>query len=145
MIIFHFAFRANDVHIHMTIEPDFLLLSHTSDPERDSVSQLKRYADSMGFNDPKHWIFLTGTKAALYGAARDSYHIDDEGNNKQKLADQFIHTQLVALVDKNGRVRGVYDGLKQEELGKLQKDIRALLKEPSGSRFSGGLFNNNPS
>lgn len=126
-------------------EPDVLLMSHTSDPERDSVAQLKKYADEKGYDDPKHWIFLTGTKAKLYSAARDSYHLDDEGNNKQKLADQFIHTQLIALVDRNGRVRGIYDGLKQDELAKLQKDIRALLKEPSGSRGSGGMFGNNPS
>jgi protein SCO1/2 len=125
-------------------EPDFLLLSHTSDPDRDTAQQLRRYADSMGFNDPKHWIFLTGTKKALYAAARDSYHIDDESHNKQKIEDQFIHTQLIALVDKNGRVRGLYDGLTKEELAKLQRDITALLKEPAGPRFSGGLFNNNP-
>ena len=29
-------------------EKDFLILSHTSDPERDSVSTLKKYADSLG-------------------------------------------------------------------------------------------------
>ncbi|TDW99621.1 SCO family protein [Dinghuibacter silviterrae] len=126
-------------------EPDLLMLSHTSDPERDSVSRLKVYADSMGYDDPKHWIFLTGTKKALYAAARDSYHIDDESHAKQKIEDQFIHTQLIALIDKNGRLRGIYDGLTKEELEKLQRDIKALLKEPSGPRFSGGLFNNNPS
>jgi protein SCO1/2 len=126
-------------------EPDFLLLSHTSDPERDSVSRLKAYADSMGYDDPKHWIFLTGTKKALYTAARDSYHIDDESHAKQKLEDQFIHTQLIALVDRNGRVRGIYDGLSKSELEKLRTDIKGLLKEPSGARFSGGMFNNNPS
>jgi protein SCO1/2 len=111
-------------------EPDFLIVSHTVDPERDSVGRMRHYADSLGVNDTRHWIFLTGTKGALYDAARQSYLLDDESHNKQKIEEQFIHTQLFALVDKNGRVRGIYDSLNQDELSKLQKDIRALLKEP---------------
>ena len=45
-------------------EKDFLILSHTSDPERDSAQQLKKYADSLGVNTSK-WIFLTGRKDSL--------------------------------------------------------------------------------
>ena len=39
-------------------ENNFLILSHTVDPERDSVARMKRYADSMGV-DAKKWWFLT--------------------------------------------------------------------------------------
>src|SRR4029079_18414722 len=53
-------------------ENDFLILSHTSDPETDSVAQLKKYADSLGVNT-SHWIFLTGRKDSLYNSARISY------------------------------------------------------------------------
>ena len=57
-----------------------------------------------------------------------------------------ILTQFFALVDKDGKVRGqVYDGLKQDELERLKKDIRSLLKEKAGSgNFVNGIFNNNP-
>jgi hypothetical protein len=34
------------------------------------------------------------------------------------------------LVDKQGRVRGIYDGLKTDELDRLKKDIEILLKAP---------------
>jgi len=128
-------------------DSDFIVISHTVDPETDSVARLKHYADSLGV-DSKHWLFLTGTKKALYEAARTSYLLDNQNDNKVKIEEQFIHTQLVALVDKNGRVRGIYDGLNQEELGKLRKDIAELLKETSsasGSHFVNGMFNNNPS
>jgi len=43
------------------------------------------------------------------------------------------------------RVRGIYDGLKPEELVSLQADIQALLDEkPSGGLFNHSTFSNNP-
>lgn len=112
-------------------EPDFQIVSHTVDPERDSAGRLKEYADSLKVDTHK-WVFLTGRKDSLYQAARGSYLLDDPKNNLQKIEDQFIHTQFFALVDRDGKVRGqVYDGLKQAELDRLKKDIRSLLKEKS--------------
>jgi protein SCO1/2 len=126
-------------------EPDFLILAHTVQPEIDSVERLRFYADSMKI-DTKKWILVTGRKDSLYKAARGSYLLDDPANNVEKLEDQFIHTQFLALVDKNGNVRGgVYDALKKDEMEKLSKDIAGLLKEKSGpSGFVNGVFGNNP-
>ncbi|MBD0278372.1 MAG: SCO family protein, partial [Flavisolibacter sp.] len=45
-------------------EKDFLILSHTCDPETDSAGRLKRYADSLGVNT-EQWVFLTGRKDSL--------------------------------------------------------------------------------
>jgi len=60
--------------------------------------------------------------------------------------EQFLHTQFLALVDKGGRVRKIYDGLKKDELDELEKDISVLLKEKVSAtpRFANSLFNNNP-
>jgi protein SCO1 len=110
--------------------PDFLILSHTVNPGTDSVSRLKHYADSLGV-DSKHWIFLTGTKDSLYLAARLSYMLDDPKNNISPIDEQFIHTQYFALVDKNGQVRSIIDGLKKDELAEMDLQIEELLKEPS--------------
>jgi protein SCO1/2 len=110
-------------------EKDFLILSHTSDPDTDSVPQLKRYADSMGVSSSR-WIFLTGRKDSLYNMARVSYLVDDPNNNVLDIKDQFIHTQWWAVVDKNGNVRKkIYDGLKPSEVKAMIKDIKELLKE----------------
>ena len=109
-------------------EPDFLMLSHTCDPERDSVPVLKHYADSMQVNTSK-WQFLTGRKDSLYRMARYSYSIDDPANNVQNINDDFLHTQFVALVNKNGDVVKVYDGLKPTELKEMTERIKKLLKE----------------
>ena len=110
-------------------EPDFQILSHTCNPDTDSVSVLKHYSDSLQVNTQK-WIFLTGRKDSLYQMARGSYLLDDPKNNVEKIEDQFIHTQFFALVDRQGKVSGkIYDGLKVLEVEQLNLDISKLLKE----------------
>jgi protein SCO1/2 len=109
-------------------EPDFLILSHTSDPETDSVPVMKKFADSMRV-DTKRWIFLTGRKDSLYNMARVSYTIDDPANNLKNIDDDFLHTQFWALVDGKGDVRHVYDGLKETEVKELIRDTKRLLRK----------------
>lgn len=107
-------------------EKDFLILSHTCQPEVDSVPVLKRYADSMGVNTAK-WIFLTGRKDSLYNMARVSYTIDDPVNNLKSIEDDFLHTQFWALVDEEGKVKKVYDALEENEVDAMIRQIRRML------------------
>ena len=116
------------VYEHFRKENGFLILSHTSDPETDSSSRLKWYADSVGVTT-KNWIFLTGRKDSLYRQARLSYKIDDPNNNVQSIDEDFLHTQFLALVNKKGEVVKIYDGLKEGEINELIKDAEKLLKE----------------
>ena len=116
------------VYEHFKNENDFLILSHTSDPNTDSAQRLKRYADSMGVTN-SNWIFLTGRKDSLYRQARLSYRIDDPNNNVVNIEDDFLHTQFLALVNKKGEVVKIYDGLRQAEIEQLIKDAERLLKE----------------
>ncbi|WP_127132622.1 SCO family protein [Pseudoflavitalea rhizosphaerae] len=124
-------------------EPGFMILSHTSDPETDSAARLKVYAqDSLNVNTDR-WMFVTGRKDSLYNAARNSYLLDDPKNNIVSIDQQFLHTQFFALVDKSGRVRKIYDGLKKDELEQMKKDIRDLLAEPvKQERFKNNMFGN---
>src|SRR5450432_577087 len=122
-------------------EKGFLILSHTVDPETDTVGRMKRYADSIGASASKWW-FLTGSKDSLYKAARVSYLLDYPKNGNDKIENQFIHTQFFTLVDKSGRVRKIYDGLKKDELSELENDIPKLLNEKEGGSFVNSLFNN---
>jgi len=140
-------------------DSNFVILSHTCMPETDSVPVLKRYEykmltgnlvegedgvyeiDKLKTDTSKNtlpatyktnWFFVTGDKAALYSMARHSYMIDDNRiDTTQTIGDQFLHTQLFALVDKQMRVRKIYDGLKEEEVQELMNDIKDLLKEKS--------------
>lgn len=149
-------------------EPRFLILSHTCMPEVDSVPVLKAYGQKMlagtltksedgsykintsQLNNNQqlinsNWQFLTGPKKELYEMARQGYMIDDgKPDSLQRIEDEFIHTQFFALVDKYRRVRGIYDGLKEDEVVKLMDDIDGLLKEKvAPKRFMTG-FTNNP-
>lgn len=149
-------------------EPRFMILSHTCMPEVDSIPLLKAYEekmikgaliqkddgsfkinetqlDSTSKTNTTNWQFLTGDKKKLYDMARLGYMIDNgKPDSLQRIEDEFIHTQFFALVDKYRRVRGVYDGLKEEEIQKLMGDIRGLLKEQvAPKRFMTG-FSNNP-
>ena len=123
----------NLVYEKLKSEKDFLILSHTCDPETDSVPQMKKYADSMRVNT-QQWVFLTGRKDSLYTAARISYTIDDPVNNLKSIEDDFLHTQFWALVDRNGDVRKIYDGLKESEVKELIKDAEKLLKDIPGQK-----------
>lgn len=123
-------------------EPGFAIISHTSMPEVDSVRLLRQYAVKMQAGP--NWYFVTGSKDSLYRMARESYLLDNEKNNSVNIKEQFIHTQFFALVDKEARVRGIYDGLKEDELKKLSADIQDLLRERSAKVFNHSTFSNNP-
>lgn len=124
-------------------EKELLILSHTCQPEVDSVPVLRHYADSIGI-DTKYWQFLTGNKLDLYKMARDSYKIDDPENNVGDINDQFLHSQFIALVDRKGQLRGVYDGLKKKEVNQLIKDYRDILSESGTGNFVNNIFGNTP-
>ncbi|PHX74867.1 MAG: electron transporter SenC [Chitinophagaceae bacterium] len=109
-------------------DSNFIVISHTVNPETDSLPVMRHYADSMGANS-KNWWFVTGSKEALYKAARESYMLDDPKNNSKNIDEQFLHTQFFTLVDRIGRVRGVYDGIKKDEVEQLIHDISELIAE----------------
>ena len=114
---------------------DFMILSHTVDPEIDTMEQMKRY--SIRFDaDPNQWMFLTGDKKALYDAAKESYLITAEDtSNRVKIEDDFVHDQHFVLVDRTGHIRtglkslSTYDGLVKKDVDTLISDIKVLLAE----------------
>ncbi len=102
------------------------ILSHTVDPENDSVLVLKAYSE-MVHADTKNWNFVTGDKKALYDMARTSYLLNaTEGDGGQ---DDFVHSELFILVDKEKHIRGIYDGTNIKEVNNLLDDIKVLMAE----------------
>lgn len=106
--------------------PEVLIISHTVEPEIDSVPVLKQYAKLHGVTN-NHWLFVTGDKKQLYDMARTSYLLNNEVGNGDE--NDFIHTQNFALVDKERHLRGFYDGTDTADVSRLILEINLLLQE----------------
>ena len=102
------------------------ILSHTIDPKHDTVAVLKDFADKLGIKSSK-WKFVTGNQDYIYDLGEKSYMV--MADEDPDAAGGFIHSGAFLLVDKQRRIRGVYDGTVEEQVGILLNDIEKLLKE----------------
>jgi protein SCO1/2 len=104
-----------------------LLLSHSVTPTIDSVSVLKAYADLKGIQSEK-WHLATGDKAEIYSLGRQSYFVEED-LGLEKTDDEFLHTENFVLIDHQGHIRGIYNGLKTASIQTLIADVKTLKKE----------------
>lgn len=103
-----------------------LFLSHTIDPEHDSIPRLKAFAENLGVSSKK-WHFVTGNADSIFSIAEKNYFTSAYPDSTDKR--NFIHGGGLLLVDKNKHIRGVYDGTDAIETERLIRDIKLLLKE----------------
>jgi protein SCO1 len=112
-------------------DPNFLILSHTVNPSRDTVATMFKYAERFEANAEKWW-FLTGEKKELYLMARKSYLIvpdEADPNFEHGGESDFLHTENFALIDPEGRIRGFYNGTDPNEIDELFRDVYDLKRE----------------
>ena len=103
-----------------------IINSLTVDPEADSASRLRQYAQQFGIHDSK-WQLLTGNKKDIYRLARNEFMLvatDGDGG-----PDDFIHSDKLVLIDPEKRIRGYYNGTDQQEIRQLILDIKKLQHE----------------
>lgn len=103
-------------------EEDFIIISHTIDPENDTVDVLKNYSETTGISSD-NWQFLRSSTEHTKKQAH-SYMTNFKPNND---GTDFYHSSYVALVDKSQQIRGFYDVLVKEEVERLNNDIQSLL------------------
>lgn len=106
-------------------EPNLVLLSHTIDPQHDTVAVLKDYAERLNVQTDK-WHFVTGDKDSIYDVAL-KYMVTAMEDEQE--AGGFVHSGAFVLVDENRRIRGVYDGTDPAQVDRLINDIPVLLNE----------------
>ncbi len=104
------------------------IISHTVDPETDSVSVLAAYAKLHNATKDK-WYFVTGDKQSLYDLGQKGYFISTLQDTTLPIEDQFIHSEKLILVDKEKHIRGYYNGTDPKEVDKLLLEIKILLHE----------------
>jgi protein SCO1/2 len=104
---------------------DVVILSHSIDSGRDSVSVLKDYANKLNIDNDK-WHFLTGNRDSIYSIA-DRYLA--YAKEDKDAPGGFVHDGNFILIDKQRHIRGYYDGTTDDGTQKLMDDIDKLLHE----------------
>jgi len=105
--------------LHEKEVKDYLLLSITTDPERDTAAVLKDYGARFKA-DFKNWSFLTGTRAELSKIWKIF------GVNVTKTdSGQVQHTSFTTLIDRHGKRHVDYYGDKWREK-EILKDLQWL-------------------
>ena len=101
---------------------NYLLLSITTDPARDTAVKMNEYAQAFK-PDFRRWHFLTGSQKELVQVWKQfGVSVQDHGNG------QIQHTNLTTLIDGQGFRRVDYYGDKWREKEVL-KDLRRLAGE----------------
>ncbi len=106
-------------------DDQILLLSHSIDPEHDTVEVLSDYGARLGI-EADGWHLVTGAKEEIYDTALRYGLAAMEDKNAPG---GFIHSGSFTLVDRQGKIRGYYKGTEEEAVDRLIKDIGRLLDE----------------
>ncbi|MFM8431646.1 MAG: SCO family protein, partial [Bacteroidota bacterium] len=104
---------------------DIRLVSYTVDPDNDTVQALAAYAKKLKA-DNDQWLFLTGPKDSIYDLARTGYLLPAAQRIQEN---DFFHSQDILLIDKEKRIRGIYDGTEKYEVDTLMDEIKVLMHE----------------
>ncbi|MCS7192915.1 MAG: SCO family protein, partial [Armatimonadetes bacterium] len=119
-----------DVQKAFADNPDVLIVSITVDPKTDTPEVLREYRQNFNAIEGK-WFFLTGEKKPIYQLARHGFKVaaaevppQEEGGPTD-----FIHSDRFILVDRQGQIRGFYNGTDKKQVQKLIADIKKLLQD----------------
>lgn len=105
--------------------PDVLLVSYSVTPAIDTPARLAEFGRERGI-DPSRWLLVTGDAGQIADLSRASYFADDRRLDEKQ---GVLHTEKLLLVDRDGRLRGVYNGTVPFEIDRLIEDIHTLLQE----------------
>ncbi len=103
------------------------LVSFSVMPWVDTVEKLGDYA-KVNAVDPAKWLLLTGDKEKIYHLARASFFAE-KSLGLTKTSNEFLHTESMLLIDKQGRIRGIYNATQKPDVERVMHDIGVLLKE----------------
>lgn len=103
--------------------PDARFLSISTD-ENDTPEVLRDYAERNKAGD--RWFFVTGPKSKVFDLSVTGFKLalaDAEGVN---VAEKFIHSTKLVLIDREGWIRGYYDGIGDNQAAEAERLIADL-------------------
>lgn len=114
------------VYTHFLDDDRVKFLSHTIDPERDSIPRLHAYAQSLGVATSK-WHFVTGDQDRMIDLAQKAYYATAYADSTAPGG--WVHSAALLLIDRDRHIRGVYNSTLETETRRLIEDINILLRE----------------
>lgn len=112
-------------------DPTVQLVTLTADPDFDTPKVLQAYGKNFGA-DETNWMLLTGPKPVLYRLAINDLLLavsEKPVNEREFDNDLFVHSTKFVLVDKHGRIRGVFEGTDPVAKDGIVLAVQKLLKE----------------
>lgn len=107
-------------------EADVKLVTFTLDPAEDTPPVLRAYADRH-HADPRRWWFLTGVdQDAMHRLVQQGFL---QSVQKATKNEPIVHSTYFVLLDRQARIRAVYDGLDPKSRGPILRDIQRLRNE----------------
>ncbi|MFN3489683.1 MAG: SCO family protein [Emticicia sp.] len=111
-------------------DSNVIIVSHSVDPKYDSSAVLQKYAQKYDAKYGK-WYFLTGEKKTIYDIAIKGYKLpvadaSDYDNKIKSIDETFIHSEKLLLIDKEGYIRGIYDGTYSPDVERLIGEVKVL-------------------
>ncbi|MDR9855963.1 SCO family protein [Paenibacillus sp. VCA1] len=105
---------------------DAEFVSISFDPKVDTREKIKEFGDKF-YVDYNGWYFLRGEDQKIRDVAEKSFKIAIVGDNK----DNFAHSNIIALVDRDNKVRKLYNANDTDNVTAeaLAKDVEELAKQ----------------
>ncbi|MEQ9366323.1 MAG: SCO family protein [Leptospirales bacterium] len=119
------TFNMRKVSKRIRRQSDLQLLSITVNPDEDDPAALDKYRRNNQITQP-NWFFVTGPRVSIYEAAREQFGADVQTVNGRDSLTDFVHTENVFLLDRDGFLRGVYRARGMGDLERLLTDLEAL-------------------
>ncbi|MGA1235940.1 MAG: SCO family protein [Limisphaerales bacterium] len=112
---------------------DVKLISFTADPDFDTPEVLRAYGEREGASRGR-WDFLTAERGYINRLVMDEFLLalsEKPMEEREAEDDLFLHSTKWVLVDRRGRLRGIYEGTERSSVSQAMRDIRHLLRERS--------------
>jgi cytochrome oxidase Cu insertion factor (SCO1/SenC/PrrC family) len=108
---------------------DLRLVTFTVDPQHDDTAKLRQYAENFQA-DPERWLFLTGEEREVHKLLRERFKqaVERRTGPDVKEGETFDHSTRLAVVDKKGVIRAVFDGLPDDRYPDPQQRFDENLK-----------------
>lgn len=105
---------------------DIDLLSITVDPDNDNPQKLREFSTLVGAKKDQ-WFFLTGDKDYIYKLASKSFLVN--ASEDANAEGDFLHSDLMLLVDRKGHIRGMFEGSSAKDVKRLIDETKVLVAE----------------